>query len=212
MSMLLRGDNDREFELGLVQDHFAEQQDGFGDSGFVTLGFRVATPEDSWEETAPILNVYELSTLLEWLEAVAEGSPDISEVELLEPALKFSVLRNGGERITIRVDFHLEDRPPIFALDAPTDRQHVDLRISRDQVRMAAAELKRDLDAVLHPPRGDEVAGDWGIFGQPDPDLNLLSDDDASEFPELADDHDDLREIDEAELREMGFAGDEEDR
>jgi hypothetical protein len=204
MSMLLKGDNENEFELGLVQDRFAEQQDGFGDSSYVTVSFRVAMAEESWEETAPMMNLFQLKNLAEWLQAVAQGTPEISEVELLEPSLRFSIVKDAGETVTIRVSFHLEGRPEEYVIDAPTDEaEHVDIRIARDQVMTAAAELERDLAGALLPTRGDDVSDEWGIFGQPDSDLNMLADEDQSEFPELTDSHDDIGEVAERELREV---------
>ena len=205
MSMLLRGENDHEFELGLVHDQFPEQQDGFSDSGFVTVGFRVATPEQSWEETAPMMNLFELKNLLEWLQAIARGeSGEMSEVELLEPNLRFAIVKDNGGKVTIRISFHLDDRPEEYVIDTPTDEaSHVDIRLARDQVSIAAAELERDLHAATLPPRGDDNADALGIYGQPDADLNLLADRDDSEFPQLADEHDDYREIEEREASEL---------
>jgi hypothetical protein len=205
MSMLLRGENDHEFELGLVHDQFPEQQDGFSDSAFVTVGFRVATPEQSWEETAPVMNLFELKNLLEWLQAIARGqSGEIAEVELLEPNLRFAIVKDSGEHVTIRISFHLEDRPEQYVIDAPTDEaSHVDFRLARDQVSIAAAELERDLQAASGPPRAGDDAETLGIYGQPDPDLNLLADDADSEFPQLAHEHDDFREIEDREASEF---------
>ncbi len=203
MSMLLRGENDHEFELALVLDQYPEQQDGFKDSGFVTVTFRVATPEESWEETAPVMNLYELKNLQDWLRAVADGSPEMGEVELLEPGLSFSVVRNGGAMVTIRVGFHLVDRPAEFTMDAPTDSEHVDIRVSRDQAGVAAAELGRDLESALAGPRASDAAEAMGVFGAPDSDLNLLSDDHESEFPELADSRDDIAAYDDEEERRL---------
>src|SRR5688572_30657107 len=108
MAMLLKSDDGSEFELGLIEDRLPEVQDGVGDSNYITLSFRVATADETWEETAPCLNVYEISNLADWLQAVGSTEPDVSEVELLEPELRFSVVRNGGSRVTIRVGFHLE--------------------------------------------------------------------------------------------------------
>jgi hypothetical protein len=204
MSMLLKGDNENEFELALVQDRFAEQQDGFGDSRFVTVSFRVATSQETWEETAPVMNLFQLENLVEWLRAVAHGSPEVSEVELLEPGLRFMVLRNSANGVTLRVGFHLEDRPEELVIDAPTDEaRHVDIRVSREQVGAAAAELGRDLRAALKAPQTQSPEEDLGIFGAPDSDLNLLADEDAAEFPQLADAHDDIAELAERELREI---------
>src|SRR5262245_4894361 len=98
MAMLLTGDNGTEFELGLIEDTLEEDlQDGADDDTTLTLSFRVATREEEWEETAPVLNTFELSNLIAWLEGVAIRKPDIAEVELLEPELRFSVVGDRGD-------------------------------------------------------------------------------------------------------------------
>jgi hypothetical protein len=199
MAMLLRGDNENEFELALVQDQYPEVQDGFRDSGFVTVSFRVGTPEESWEETAPVMNLYELKTLVEWLRAVSLGAPEVAEVDLLEPGLNFSVSRNGGDTVTIRIGFHLENRPEEFRIDAPTDEaEFVDVRVLREQVGPAAAELERDLEAAIAGRAGDNAAM-LGVAGAPDNDLNMLPDDAESEFPQLLDERDDIAAYDDEE-------------
>src|SRR4029077_1855570 len=106
MSMLLRGANEAEFELALIEDRFPELQDSANDSAFVTLSIRVGAPEETWEETAPCLNIFELQTLAEWLEAVAAQRPEVGEVDLLEPDLNFSLSRENGGEVTVRVRFH----------------------------------------------------------------------------------------------------------
>jgi hypothetical protein len=204
MSMLLKGDNGPEFELGLIQERFQPPQDGFGDSGWVTVTFRVGTDEASWEETAPVVNLYELKNLQEWLSALGRGSPEVSELELLEPELRFSVAQDAGEMVTVRVEFKLEDRPELFDVDAPTDEaDHIDIRTSREQLRTAAAELARDLGAALRLPAGDRRAEEsWGMMGEPDADLNLLPDG-AEDLASLEDERDDLGEIDEEDARQF---------
>jgi hypothetical protein len=202
MAMLLRGENDHEFELALVQDQYPEMQDGFRDSGFVTVSFRVATPEESWEETAPVMNLYELKNLIEWLRAVSQGTPEVSEVELLEPGLSFSVSRDEGEAVTIRIGFHLEDRPEEFRMDAPTDEaEYVDIRVPREHVGLAAAELERDLASATTAGRGADGAGAMGVMGAPDLDLNMLPEDAEGEFPQLLDGRDDIAAYDDEEER-----------
>jgi hypothetical protein len=187
MVMLLNGENGSEFELALIQDRFPELQDGAADSGYLTLSFRVGTQEESWEETAPCMNLYELQTLQEWLDAVGEGHGDIPEVELLEPELRFSVVRNGGDTVTIRIDFHLEDRPDQLVLDAPTDEvDHIVVKLTREQIRAAAAELRRDLEAVTSERRSAELDGETlGVIGVPDEDLGLRNAEDLDYEGEL---------------------------
>lgn len=174
MVMLLNGDNGAEFELALIQDRFPELQDGAADSSYATIAFRVGTQDESWEETAPCMNIYEVQTLQEWLETVGQGRGEVSEVELLEPELRFSIVRESADTVTIRVDFHIADRSDELTLDAPTEADHIVVRLTREQLRAAAAELRRDLDAVTSERRFAEIEGEnLGVIGVPDEDLGL---------------------------------------
>ena len=188
--MLLRGTNEAEFELALIEDRFPEVQDAHDDSAWVTLSIRVGTPEETWEETAPCLNIFELQTLAEWLEAVAAHGPEVGEVDLLEPELNFSLSREGSSEVTVRVRFHLEGRPDELALDAPTDRDYVDIRIDRAQLRSAAAELRRDLETVAaRAGRAPAVRDDEsGMLGGPEEDLGLSPPGIAGDLDESDDD------------------------
>src|SRR5258708_1561134 len=123
---MLKGKNGNELELAFLKESYADVQDGSGDSGWLTVIFRAATADETWEESSPCLNIFEFQTLAEWLEAVGqgaerEGEPETGEVELLEPELKFSVTNQDKDNVTIRVGFHLTDRPEVFNVDAPTD-------------------------------------------------------------------------------------------
>jgi hypothetical protein len=155
MVMLLRGEDGNEFELGLIEDRLAEIQDGYGDASMLTLSFRVATPDESWEETAPCLNTYEVRNLAEWLDAVGQGSAqpgELAELDLLEPELNFAVIKDTGEEVTVRVGFHLDDRPEVYEVDSPTNEaSHVDLRLPRDHLRIAAAQLREEIEDLEHP-------------------------------------------------------------
>ncbi|MEX2219803.1 MAG: hypothetical protein WD749_13715 [Phycisphaerales bacterium] len=174
MAMLLQGVNEAEFELGLIEDRFPEVQDGTGDSAWCTLLIRVGTPEDTWEETAPCLNFFEVQNLVEWLEALSRARPDAGEIELLGPELRFSVAAESQGEVTIRIGFHLEGRPRDLALDAPTDRHYVDIRIGRDQLRAAAAALRRDIESLTaRAGRPADHDGDSGLLGEPEEDLGL---------------------------------------
>jgi hypothetical protein len=190
MSMLLRGANEAEFELALIEDRFPDLQDAHDDSAWVTLAIRVGTPEETWEETAPCMNVFEVHTLAQWLEAVASGRPEVGEVDLLEPELNFSLAREGQHEVTVRVRFHLEGRPDKLALDAPTDRDYVDIRIDRAQLRAAAAELRRDLESVTARAGGGAPAGEEesGMLGGPEEDLGLVPPEIAGDLDESDDD------------------------
>lgn len=160
MPMLLKSDDGKEFELAIIEEPLSDPQDGFGDSSFATVSFRVATTDEEWEETAPSFNTYELGNLAEWLEAVAGAGGDEAEIDLLEPELNFQVVKDEGDRVTIRVRFSLEDRPEEMGVDAPTtEARAIDIRVSRKTVGAAAAELKSDLSG-LREQRKDDLNGE----------------------------------------------------
>jgi hypothetical protein len=159
MSMLLTGENGTEFELGLIEQPFSDLQDGANDDLALTIAFRVAAGDESWEETSPCLNTFEVLNLAQWLEDAAAGTPDIGTIELLAPELRFELVGVAGERVTLRINFHLEDRPDQFKVDAPTDMDHVDLKMDRAQLKTAVKELKRDLDELHLPTQTEEPQG-----------------------------------------------------
>src|SRR5215468_6524931 len=152
MAMLLRDDgNGTEFELSLAEERMPQPQDGDHDGAPLTIGIRVATARADWLETAPCLSAFELHHLADWLEAVALGSPggpEGAELELLEPELAFSVLRDDGDRgVTIRIALRLDDRPDSLALNTPSDdAARVDVTLLRSRLRAAAAALRQELE------------------------------------------------------------------
>jgi hypothetical protein len=150
MSMLLQSSDGTEFELAVIEDHLPDLQDGDHDDATMTLSFRVATPDISWEESAPCLNRFEVVNLIEWLGAVGAGTPDEAEMELLSPDLSFRIVGIHGELITLRVGFRLDARPEEFSLAPHTgqDYDHIHLKLSRAQLRAAAMELQRDLEEL----------------------------------------------------------------
>lgn len=181
--MLLKGIDGNELELSFVRETLPETQDGFGDEAWCTVIVRAATGEDEWEENAPCLNVFEFTNLAEWLEAVgaaqdATGSPEVSEIELLEPELKFSVAKGDQNAVKIRVGFHLEERPEEFGVDAPTpEATYIDIQVNREVCLAAASSLRSAIETVTGKnPGKDDLLGEQspGVMGLPDDDLNLI--------------------------------------
>lgn len=194
MAMLLKGKNGNEFELGVIREAYPEVQDT-GGSRWATVTFRAATEDVDWEETAPVVNLFELKNLAEWLETV--GRPDASEgepgrnagegetprLDLLQPELTFAVIGgSGGEggAVTIRIGFHLDDRDEIFNVDAETEAEYVDVHVDRRSV-LAAAEALRDALEDL-PMTGNEKDALFGdeesgiVGGGADETLNIIDD------------------------------------
>jgi hypothetical protein len=178
MPMLLKGEEGNEFELALIEDRLADVQDSYGDTGYATISFRVATSDEEWEETAPCLNLFEVKNLAEWLDSVAKDpsvriTGDEAEMELLEPELVFKVVKDTGEYVTLRVGFHLDGRPEEMGVDAETDEAaRVDLRLTREQIRVGVEALRRDLEQVDKPMK-DDLTGDEDLGEVRPPEANL---------------------------------------
>jgi len=150
MSMILKSDG-TEFELALVEHRFEEGQDGERDEVWPELSFRVGTETDSWEETAPCMNMHELHALIEWLDAVGSGAPELEAVDILEANLGFSLEEEQNGDVTLRIDFNLENTPAWAVLDTPTEEATaVRLKLRRDQFRVAAQELRADVSRLQH--------------------------------------------------------------
>lgn len=206
MSMLLKAQNGNEFELSFSQDALPDTQDGFGDATWATVLWRAATEKDEWEESSPSVSLFEFAGLADWLEAVAggaqalpgrapreadldeteipraeitasTGAPDISELELLEPELKFSVTEHTSTGVTLRIDFHLKDRPEEFNVDAPTDEAaYMHLHLSRENLLAASAALRAMLADMDDGSGKDDLDGDRAdaALGDTDADMDLI--------------------------------------
>ncbi|CAG0977751.1 hypothetical protein PHYC_01596 [Phycisphaerales bacterium] len=180
MSMVLKGANGNEFELGFTRDSLPDIQDGFGDSAWATVNFRAASGDESWEEASPCMNLFQFISLAEWLEAIADGEraqPEIGELELLEPELKFSLADQSADEVTIRVGFHLESRPEELNVDGPTDEaDYLDIHLPRDSIHAAAGVLRADIEKLGANTLKDDIfaSQDEGVLGEPDADLNIL--------------------------------------
>ena len=177
MAMTLIGRNGTEFELGVTRESLPETQDGAGDERWATITFRAARGDDSWEESSPCLNLFELTNLAEWLEGLTGTEGETGTLELVEPELAFDVIKQSAETVTIRVGFHLDDRPEETRVDAPTDAHHLDLLLERPRVAAAAAELRRIIADLDRQPKDDLLGErDVGALGEADADLNLVDD------------------------------------
>lgn len=176
MSMLLKSRDGKEFELALIADRLPEMQDGLGDDEIATVSFRVATEQEEWEETAPVLEVRGLKTLAMWLGSVATGEPSMAEVELLEPELTFKVLKENDREVQLRVSFHIDDRPEEFVLDADTtEARHIDLKLRRDSIRVAAEQLQSDIEALASSLKDDlDASEDFSGMSVPREDMGGL--------------------------------------
>jgi len=152
MPLRLTGSDETYFELALSERQLDDSDEPAEAHNAYDISFLVGTADDSWEETAPCMNPYELHTLVEWLEAVSRGEPEVDAVEILEANLSFTLDDQSEDEVAMRIGFHLEDRPAWSIIDAPTDEAgFITLRVGRDQVAAAATELRDDIASSVSP-------------------------------------------------------------
>ncbi|WP_101395542.1 WapI family immunity protein [Phycicoccus duodecadis] len=119
---------------------------------------RLATGE-SWSFRDPCLTTWEVSSLVDWLRQVADGSvqpsafPSDDDEERLqvftEPNLAFSLAARSQARVTLRVHFSLESLPPRLREDRDLDLFDffVPLNVREAEAQSAADALAADLAA-----------------------------------------------------------------
>jgi hypothetical protein len=142
--MLLKGSDGEEFEMevaGYQFPHLEQEQD---DSDWLKIKISVRLREGSWTSTDPSLLTWELTSLAQWLESIAEGASVESEESFLEPNLRFEITQSEAK--TLRVYFELESRPPWAPSDgAGMDDLFAEFAVNPDDLRDAASSLREDL-------------------------------------------------------------------
>src|SRR5438128_6537496 len=143
--MLLSGPLATEFEMNVVGYQFPHLENAEYDSDWLNIKIRVQLAQGSWTATDPSLLTWELASLAEWLESIAEGKPVALEESFLEPNLRFEL--SEGETKRLRVYFELESRPAWAPYDgAGMDDLWAELIVKPEELRQAAASLRDDLN------------------------------------------------------------------
>ena len=75
MPMLLKSEDGPEFELAIIEDRFDDPQDGFGDAGWLTLAFRVATEDEALWVICAVTQFYRedawyLERIYKWMDRI----------------------------------------------------------------------------------------------------------------------------------------------
>ena len=153
--MRLRGREGNELALSIVGYQFPDQAVDPWDSNGLLVSVRVVSPQGTWEVVDPCLTTWETSRLASWLAAVAHGRMLGPAATLDEPnvSLRAAVDSPGPvARVSLRVCFELENRPPWAPTVAGSRNLCVDLDAGRHEIGAAAADLREDL--ARFPQRG----------------------------------------------------------
>ena len=151
--MILRGRDLSTFELRVAGYQFPELDYDLWDSNWLMVEIEAApVDERPWVAADPSLLTWEVERLSLWLDALASRLSVEDEEDFVEPNLRFEVIARENGTFILRVYFELELRPPWFFADAAgMDDLWMDLEVDSDDLRVAAEDLRRDLDR--YPPR-----------------------------------------------------------
>lgn len=146
--MYLSGPDTTAFQLNIVGYEFPHTEHERFDSDWLDIETRVIDPRGNWSSTAPIMLTWDVAELADWLEALASDQPTRSSVSFLEPNLRFELAERSSSRITIRVYFEQESRPPWapawFGFSG-VDGTSLELHPTADALRQAATDLRTQL-------------------------------------------------------------------
>lgn len=153
--MELIGADSTTFQLDLDGYQYPEVTNQAYDSDWLFVTIRVDERRGRWSSTQPILLTWEVARLADWLEAIADGQPQRRDgrpvsagVSFLEPNLRFAVIDGRETGVPIRIVFEHESRPPWdpsrFGL-TDTDVATIDLHLTAEDLRQAAADLRQQL-------------------------------------------------------------------
>jgi len=142
--MLLRGNDTTEFELKVVGYQFPHLAHEQYDSDWLNIRIRVKLSQGTWTATDPSLLTWELVSLIEWLESIADSNRVDSEASFMEPNLRFELIEEEPKRL--RIYFELESRPSWAPHDgAGMDDLWAEFEVEEEELRDAAASLREDL-------------------------------------------------------------------
>ena len=142
--MILRGDDNTEFEMSVVGYQFPHLAHEQYDSDWLNVKIRVKLSQGTWTTTDPSLLTWELVSLTEWLESIADSKRVDSEESFMEPNLRFELIEEEPKRL--RVYFELESRPSWAPHDgAGMGDLWAEFEVGEAELRDAVASLREDL-------------------------------------------------------------------
>jgi hypothetical protein len=122
------------FALTIVDYEFAGDAVKRGDADWLMIRIEVTSDGRTWHDQDPSLDTWEVESIIQWLEAVADGEvPEGSELGFTEPNHRFVFCGSVENRFYLRV----------FQDD---DYTWVNLHPTRSEIRQAACDLRSQLD------------------------------------------------------------------
>jgi hypothetical protein len=140
--MKLSGQDNKSFELWVVNYQYRDNKTDEYDSNWLTIGIRLKGFENEWVTSDPSLLTWELKFLIDWLQNILTGDKEEREIEFIEPNLKFELIDKSDDRFKIRTHLTLESKPVWYTED---ETFSFDLIVDRGQLKNSADRLKSEL-------------------------------------------------------------------
>ncbi len=156
--MLLKSDDEWEFQLQILGYEYPEIVDSEYDSNWLMISLRGRAPGGSWQATDPCLLTWEVVELAAWLGALADPTAEAitDTLEFSEPTLSFELAGKPGEMVTLRVNFGLDVRPTWAPGHAARIESWIELQLTSYDLQTAATSLLSQLSKF--PPRANARA------------------------------------------------------
>ncbi|MCY1044332.1 hypothetical protein OV208_23640 [Corallococcus sp. bb12-1] len=107
--MMLKGTDGTHFGLRILGYQFPQ---GGSAANWLNIEIDAAFASVAWRATDPALETFEVRSLANWFEALAEARPAQDAKSFLEPNLKFERLASPGPQVLVKVRVKGELRPP----------------------------------------------------------------------------------------------------
>jgi hypothetical protein len=135
--MKFTGQDNKSFELWVVNYQFRDNQTDEYDSNWLTIGIRLKGFKKEWITSDPSLLTWELKSLTDWFRNILAGNLEEKKIEFIEPNLKFELIDRAEETFRIRTHLTLESKPSwfteddTFSFDLVVDREELDHCVQR---------------------------------------------------------------------------------
>jgi len=153
--MELHGPGSDSFELRVIGYKSVQEPDDVREANWLRIHTRATLDARTWQTIHVSLLTWEVQELAEWAESLAAAAPQKSELSFTAPNLWFEVQSWSEERVSFRIYFEREHRPPWVESDSGVGEVWAELECAPQELRDWAADLRRQLQKF--PPRGKAV-------------------------------------------------------
>lgn len=140
--MKLIGQDNKSFELWVVNYQYRDNKTDEYDSNWLTIGIRLRGFRTEWITSDPSLLTWELKSLTDWLQNILTGNMEEKEIEFIEPNLKFELIDKADDNFKVRTHLTLESKPGWYTED---ETFSFDLVVDRRQLEHSVERLKNEL-------------------------------------------------------------------